>query len=194
LVTEIHAVKPRYLVLLGYPELTRDVLEELKERAATPEQQMSNYTFITPDADLTDDLIAFGSNIYVTSPTNPERSVGCGSDLGKALSKAIQVKKKGRDPTEESYAFDAVLILATAVQDCAKPSRTLDRRCVMEYLEKPTPFAGACEEYHIDMGERQNARYYVYSICGNKFRPRWSVVAEEKELQDDSNWCKLSSH
>jgi hypothetical protein len=190
LVTEIHAIKPELIIILGYSEFVRDLLEELKERAPAVEQKMSDYTFIMSDASLGDpDLTQFGSAIYVTSAINGE-AVRCGSGQAKILQDEVNANdKKKEEPTEESYAFDAVLILAAAVKQC---EATLDRQCVTQYLEtNHANLRGACQQYFIEKGERQNASYSVYSGCNGKLVPRWSVEKGGKSIHDDSKWnCK----
>ena len=178
LVTEIHAVKPDYVVLLGYPELARDVLEELKERSANA-QEMSNDVFIMSEACLTEDLLPFGASIYVTSPYNFAQTKTCSNQLS--------VPKGGG--TYESYAFDAVIILAEAVESCLQ-KETLGRACVRQYLESNNYLRGECEEYHIDRGERQDAPYHVYSACNGNLRARWSAKTHDSELRENVQWCK----
>src|SRR5262249_33305640 len=131
LVTDIHAVNPEYIVLLGYPELARDVLQELKERAPKEQKQLP-YKFIMPDAGLQNYLIKFSHDIYVTSSFNAGKAKSCDSPLANVLSNYLRTVKANVAPTDESYTFDAVLILAKAVKTCEK---RVDRRCIMGYLE-----------------------------------------------------------
>lgn len=185
LVTEIHAVDPDYIVLIGYPELARVLLEELKERAAGVNQKMSHYTFVMSEACLTNDLLGFGANIFVTSPINGEEVRQCLSTLPHALSDASEKKIP---LTSEAFAYDAVVILATAAMDC-KQRGTLDRQCVKTYLqEKGDGLQGGCERYDIGRGERRNAAYHVYAACGGKLQPRWVVVPDKQEPYGNDLW------
>jgi len=192
LVTEVHAIKPKLIILLGYAEFARDLLEELKERASAVGQKMSDYTFIMSDASLSaPDLTQFGSAVYVTTAINGE-AVRCSSAEAKTLKDEVTGNNKRKEePTEESYAFDAVLILAAAVKQC---ETTLDRRCVTRYLESNhANLHGACQQYFIEKGERQNASYSIYSGCNGKLMPRWAVEKGGKNIHDDGKWrCKAN--
>jgi ABC-type branched-subunit amino acid transport system substrate-binding protein len=88
------------------------------------------------------------------------------------------------EPTDETYTFDAVLILAAAVKSC---DQSLNRRCILQYLEKNhAELVGACQKYHLDKGERQNASYEIYSGCKNALLPRWSVA--KGGVYEDTKW------
>lgn len=189
LVTEIHAVKPDIIVLVGYPEFARDLLEEMKERAAQPgvQQPMSSYTFVISDTGKRNGLLDFGSAIYVTSPI---KSGECHPDQGDA-----------KIPAEQVYAYDAVSVLAKAVTSC---DRGVDRACVLGKLRKN--LAGACESYVMTGGEPTNAKYYVYGTCKKspelkkppelELKLRWTIelnTKKPKDLTDDAQWCKDSS-
>ena len=147
---------------------------------------MSDYTFVMSDGCLFPDLTQFGSAVYVTSAINDE-AVRCGSGQAKILKDEVTANNKKKEaPTGESYAFDAVLILAAAVKQC---ETTLDRRCITQYLEtNHANLRGACQQYFIEKGERQNASYSIYSGCGGKLIPRWSVEKGGKSIHDDSKW------
>ena len=172
LVTEIHALmnaQPhKWIVFIGYPELARVLLEELRERARVTGEQMSSYTFIMSEACLTNDLLGFGASIYVTSPFNPSRALQCIPELTKTLREINVV------PSAEAYSFDAIVVLSKAVAECKEKSH-LDRTCVKEYLQKNADdLIGRCE-VHIGAGERRDAPYYVYSTCRGKLQLRWEI-------------------
>ncbi|GEM_PF-6001265 len=189
LVTEIHAVRPQIVIVLGYQEFARDLLEELKERAAGTTQKMTDLKFVMSDACFTDDLTRFGSEVYVTSPIDPA-AVRCGSDAAKMLTAEVHaVDKDKEEPTDESYTFDAVLILASAVKGC---EQSLDRRCIIQFLEtNHDALSGACEKYFLDKGERKNASYRVYHSCpDHKMTQYWSVHKGNTEAQDDESCSK----
>lgn len=191
LVTEIHAVKPTLIIVLGYPEFARDLLEELKERTLGNKQLDSPYKFIFSDASLTDDLAKFDANVYVTSPIDVTHSARCLSQEAKILKDEVKMKnRKKEEPTDESYTFDAILILAAAAKHC---EQMLDRRCIIQYLEtNRDELPGACQRYHLDSGERKNASYSVYSNCNGRLLPRWAVV--KGGLHEDEGWkCKTSN-
>ncbi|HXM61433.1 MAG TPA: ABC transporter substrate-binding protein [Terriglobales bacterium] len=202
-ITEIHAEDPNFIVLVGYQELARALLEELKERADRdmPHKKIENYTLIMPDACLTNDLIDFGAQVYVTSPMNPQRAVACTSPRGEAYSEALKFQRAsekvvGIPETDEGFVYDSVLILAAAVDDCNQ-SGDLNRGCVLRYLNKHhTNLLGACESYHIEQGERQNAYYYVYAqhVQGKQreMRPRWFTRKEDHELYPSDSWDQQS--
>jgi ABC-type branched-subunit amino acid transport system substrate-binding protein len=178
--TEVFAVKPKLVILLGYPEFARNLLEELKERAP---KHMRDYQFILPDACFVPDLADFGSEIYVTSPFNPSESLGCKSDEAQKLRDAV-MENKQKKPTDEIFAFDAVLILAAVVKEC---EQSLNRQCIAETLERNhASLAGACQSYDIEAGERQNASYSVYAACGKELAPFW--VVQKGEVRCDANW------
>jgi hypothetical protein len=42
LVTEVHAIKPKIIIVLGYAEFARDLLEELKERLSVDRHRVSH--------------------------------------------------------------------------------------------------------------------------------------------------------
>jgi ABC-type branched-subunit amino acid transport system substrate-binding protein len=183
LVTEIHAAKPNYIVILGYPELARDVLEELTERMQPREKRLP-YKFILPDASLQNYLTKFSSDIYVTSSFNGGQAKGCNKKLIDALS---QKKPQRVVLTDESYTFDAVLILARAVNSC---DGQVNRSCVMRFIkEHHDDLVGACETYFVDRGERQNAAFNVNSVCGGTFKVRWLARKDGDELEDSPKWC-----
>lgn len=97
-------------------------------------------------------------------------------------------------PTNEGYAFDAVVLLATAVED-RKKHETLDRRCIKEFMEEHgNGLAGVCERYQIANGERRNAPYYVYSSCKRELKPHWAIIQDEQEPYENDNWfCREAS-
>jgi ABC-type branched-subunit amino acid transport system substrate-binding protein len=188
LVTEIHAVNPNYIVILGYPELARDVLEELKERA--PKDQMKlPYTFIMPEACLQNYLIRFSHDIYVTSSFNAGQPKNCDSQLAQKLFDHLsKVKPAEVVLTDESYTFDAVLILSEAVISCKE---RVDRACVMRYLEiNHGQLHGACETYLIDSGERRNTAFNVDAVCGDTFKVKWFARPGGKTIDENPHWCK----
>jgi ABC-type branched-subunit amino acid transport system substrate-binding protein len=204
-ITEIHAEDPNFIVLIGYQELARALLEELKERADrdTPHKKMKDYTLIMPDACLTNDLLAFGAQIYVTSPMNPHRAAECTSPRGEEYIKALKSERTkenviGNIPeTDEGFVYDSVLILAVAVDDCNR-TRNLNRSCILEYLNQHHgSLLGACESYHVEQGERQNAYYYVYAQHDDgkrrEMRPRWFARKEDHELSPSTTWDHRSN-
>jgi len=188
LVTEIHAAKPDYIVIIGYPELARDVLEELTERPQKGQKTLP-YKFILPDASLQNYLIKFSPKIFVTSSFNGGESRACDTSLENTLTEALRKKKpKGVALTDESYTFDAVLILAKAVKSCAAK---LDRNCIMRYIEtNHTHLEGACETYSVERGERQNAAFNVSAVCGSTFKVRWRAREGGRDLEENPKWCK----
>ena len=188
LVTEIHAAKPDYIIILGYPELARDVLEELTERMQKGQKALP-YKFILTDASLQNYLTKFSNDIYVTSSFNGGQAKRCEIPLAKSSHQELRAKKPdGAVLQDESYTFDAVLILAKAVNSCdAQVSRT----CVMEYIEKHhAKLEGACETYFVENGERQNAAFNVSSVCGGAFKVRWLARVSGNDLEENPNWCK----
>jgi ABC-type branched-subunit amino acid transport system substrate-binding protein len=191
LVTEIHAVQPKLIIFLGYPEFARDLLEELKERAPSGGKNGNPYKFILADASLTDDIAKFDADVYVTSPIDLTDSVRCGSEEARVLKNEVKMKNRQKEePTDETYTFDAVLILAEAVKQC---ENTLDRHCIIQNLEtNHNQLSGACQQYRIDRGERQNASYSVYSNCNGRLLPRWTVV--KGGIHEDESWnCPTSN-
>jgi ABC-type branched-subunit amino acid transport system substrate-binding protein len=179
LVTEIHALmrtEPRKLILfVGYPELARVILEELKERSLVMGEKMSSYTFVMSEACLTNDLLGFGASIYVTSPFNTFNVMQCLPGLKKHL-KEINVV-----PSAEAYSFDAIVILSKAIGDC-KERGHLDRGCVRQYVQRNgDDLQGLCETYRIGAGERRDAPYYVYASCRKALQPRWEIGIEHEE-------------
>ena len=179
LVTEIRALmntQPhKWIVFIGYPELARVLLEELRERARVTGDSMSSYTFIMSEACLTNDLLGFGASIYVTSPFNPARVLQCIPALKDTLRKINVI------PSAEGYSFDAVFILSKAVAECKENSH-LDRECVRQYLQKNGDnLVGHCERYHIGAGERRDAPYYVYSSCKGQLQLRWEIGTDHED-------------
>jgi ABC-type branched-subunit amino acid transport system substrate-binding protein len=204
-ITEIHAEDPNFIVLVGYQELARALLEELRERADrdTPHKKMDKYTLIMPDACLTNDLIDFGAEIYVTSPMNPQRAAACTSARGEAYTDALKLERTNEKvvdnipETDEGFVYDSVLILAAAVDDCNQAG-DLNRACLLRYLNKHhSNLLGACESYDIEQGERQNAYYYVYAqhidSKRKEMRPRWFTRKEDHELHLSASWDKQSN-
>jgi ABC-type branched-subunit amino acid transport system substrate-binding protein len=196
IVTEVHAVRPKLIILVGYAEFARNLLQEIKERQSTG-GKMLEYTFITSEACSSPDLAQFGSKIYVTSPVSLE-AVRCETPEAKLLRDAVKDKEKTKsEPTDESFTFDALLILADAVKDCEE---TLDRRCIARYIENNRlSLQGACEKYLIEKGERQNAKYTVYSnACkgrvGTVLDPLWSVEKGGGQVHGyDKGKCNTSN-
>lgn len=191
LVTEIHAVTPDYIIILGYPELARIVLEELVERKPSGQTRLP-YTFIMADACLQNNLTRFSRDIYVTSSFNGGQVSSCKSTLAQQLYDHLN-KAKPADVamTDEFYTFDAVLILLKAVKSCEDH---LDRLCVMNYLvTNEVELGGACETYQIYKGERQNAAFNVNSVCGDAFQVKWLARKGNKTLDDNPHWCAPSS-
>jgi hypothetical protein len=218
LVTELHAVDPDFVVLVGYQELARDILQEIAERATTSGKQISRYTFIMTEDCLHNELLKFflnTKNFYVTSPVIPQVSEAPAKSGGQGgqtrqepvTSSAVPNKcddrengiKKLREQqqvqhivdTDEGFAYDSVLILASAIKRC-KEDHSLNRPCVLSYLrENQQAFQGACETYHLDGGERANAFYYVYSInargSNRKFQAQWSARKEDVKLNPVAN-------
>jgi hypothetical protein len=189
-VTEIHALmnaqQHKWIVFVGYPELARVLLEELRERARVTGEKMSSYTLIMSEACLTNDLLGFGASIYVTSPYNPSRALQCVPGLQETLRKINVI------PSAEAYAFDAIFILSHAVAEC-KESGHLERECVRQYLQtNGDNLTGHCERYHIGAGERRDAPYYVYSSCKGKLQPRWEIGTDQES--PDERWpCTANS-
>ena len=186
LVTEIHAVNPNYIVILGYPELARDVLEELKERA--PEGQATlPYTFVMPEACLQKSLIKFSQKIYVTSSFNAGQAQSCDSPAAQKLFEHLKAVKAPAPLTDEPYTFDSVLFLSEAVNSCKE---RLDRTCVLRYLEKHHQLVGACETYYIDDGERASAAFNVDAVCGDTFKVKWFAERGGTKISENPNWCR----
>lgn len=183
LVTEIHAIHPELIIFLGYPEFARNLMQELKERPAdTP---ISKFTFLLSDACLTPELTQFGARVYVTSPITSDDALQCNTPEAKLLRENIQKEEPDKtEPTDETYTFDAVMILAAAVKSC---EQRLSRRCVLQYLEtNHSQLMGACAKYQLDGGERQNASYEVYSACKQSLMRRWSVA--KGGVYEDEQW------
>jgi hypothetical protein len=212
LITELHAVDPDFVVLIGYQELARDILQELTERSSTSKKLVSRYRFIMTEDCLHDEILKFFTNpknLYVTSPVAPTKqdsraksntTVPKVSDTG-TLERDVQRRRcdgmkekieKMRteqgvlhvENTDEGYAYDSVLILTSAVKKCQE-MHSLNRGCVLDYLkENQQKLQGACETYHLDDGERQNAFYYVYSINAStrRFTPKWEARQEDSQL------------
>ena len=176
LVTEIHSVKAGVIAFIGYPELALELLEELKERESDG-QKLGDYTFILSDACFTNEVLNFDPAIklYVTYFVKPIEDLRCSANFPSLRS-------------EEAYAFDAVMILASGAREC-KDKHRLERSCIREYLEGQRVLEGPCERYDIHEGERQNADYQVYSKCSGQFRRRWSARVEDNKLHDYENWC-----
>jgi ABC-type branched-subunit amino acid transport system substrate-binding protein len=196
IVTEVHAVKPSLIILVGYSEFARNLLEELKERQSTG-GKMSDYTFIASEACFNPDLAQFGSKIYVTSSIDLA-AVRCDTPEAQVLREAVKDKERTKpEPTEESFTFDALLILSGAVKDC---ELTLNRECITRYIENNhLVLQGACQKYFIEKGERQNAKYMVYSnACngraGSPLQPVWSVEKGGEQVHGDDKWkCSQSN-
>jgi hypothetical protein len=205
LVTELHAVDPDFVVLVGYQELTRDVLQEITERQASSKIPISRYTFILTEDSLHNELLKFFPSpknaslqrIYVTSPVGPARPIsrsldGKCPDECRCRDQYIHDVRKEQGAlnvadTDEGFAYDSVLILAKAAKAC-REKHALSRGCVLDYLRQyEHALQGACETYHLDKGERENAFYYVYSINPGEpkreFNPQWSARKEDSTLR-----------
>ena len=182
LITEIHAVmrseNEKHIVFVGYPEMARVMLEELQERSPGTKDQMSRYTFIMSEACLSNELLDFGAQIYVTSPFNPSKVLKC---LGGLKDEA---RKKKIVASAEAYAYDAVIILSKAAGAC-RAKNQLGRECVLQYLqENADNLPGECEQYWIGNGERKAAPYYVYAGCGGELTQTWKI-GPEHEIYDE---------
>jgi ABC-type branched-subunit amino acid transport system substrate-binding protein len=200
LVTELHAVDPDFVVLIGYQELTRDVLQEITERAGSSGKPIGRYTFIMTEDSLHNELLkffpppqnVFPQHIYVTSPVGPRRQAPARPDECSSRDTKIGDVRKDQKvlniaDTDEGFAYDSVLILAGAAKNCNE-RHALSRACVLEYLrQNQHALQGACETYHLDEGERENAFYYVYSINAHdskrEFNPQWSARKEDSTLR-----------
>ena len=178
MVTEIHAVmrneQAKRIVFVGYAELARVLLEELKERSESVKDDMSKYSFIMSEACLSNELLDFGATLYVTSPFNPSRVLKCLPKLQD------MVREKNIVPSAEAYTYDAVVILAKAANEC-KAKNQLGRECVLDYLQQNGDnLPGQCEKYWIGNGERKAAPYYVYASCRGELRPTWEIGTEHE--------------
>jgi ABC-type branched-subunit amino acid transport system substrate-binding protein len=211
-VTQIHAVKPEVLVLMAYPDLVAELLQELRERAeAMPggskdsPQQMKDYKIIVSDASFPNiqELAGFGAPIYLTSMTSPRTcDVHDYKDLVKANDERRRTEKPSGEPTSpdqisvsEGYTFDALYVLSRAIEQCG---RDVDRGCVMQILKYAQPLQGICQDYTLINGERRNAEYYVYSACKDKMGriqagAQWSVTPDKKALDEHADWCPKSN-
>lgn len=189
LVTEIHAVMrnetAKHIVFVGYPDLARVMLEELKERSQPGKNDMSSYTFIMSEACLSNELLDFGATIYVTSPFNRLQVVACLPDLKQVM------EEKNIVPSAEAYSYDAVVILAKAASAC-KAKNQLGRECVLGYLqENGENLPGKCENYWIGRGERKAAPYYVYAKCNGKLDAAWEIGTDHDVYEE---WqCKKNA-
>lgn len=178
MVTEIHAVMrsetSKQIVFVGYPELARMLLEELTERSNPVSDNMKSYTFIMSEACLSNELLQFGATLYVTSPFNRSRVEQCLPQL-----KQIE-HDKNVVLSAEGYAYDAIVILAKAANQC-KTKNQLGRECVLDYLQlNGDNLPGKCESYWIGNGERKAAPYYVYANCGGELKQTGEVGTEHE--------------
>jgi ABC-type branched-subunit amino acid transport system substrate-binding protein len=204
LITEIHAADPDYIVLVGYSELARDILQGLAERGSTGRKR---YKFIMTDGAFTDDLQKLqpkpDAEIYFTSPAHPHKQDDCNSSI--LLKKAKQGAetddkldspkpdgKRNNPPvpeTAEAFAFDSVLILARAVENCRGH---ISRSCVLKFLQRQQILIGRCESYDLHQGERQYANYYVYSESEKErpLQPKWCAQSEDARLKPYPESCR----
>lgn len=205
LVTEIHAVHPDYIVLVGYAELARDVLQGLAERHFA--SQSRPYTFIMTDgafsllqrlrplANPTEKVTAPSAKVYLTASTRPHQPHDC--DSSEEIQKTKIVDPSATQPktndapaqeqkvpeSGEAFAFDSVVILGQAVESCKDH---LDRLCVLHFLQRQQILRGRCETYDLHEGERQHAYYYVYAAVYEADRQE-PVGAGNQQLIP--KWC-----
>jgi len=188
LVTEIRAAHPDYIVLVGYDELARDVLQGLAER------DPKGYKFIITDGAFSDTLREINphAEIYFTSPAHPHKKVECDSVEGLSVTSPSDREKEAQKvpETTDAFAYDSVAILANAVNSC---SGRLDRACLLDFFARNQNLTATCETYDFHDGERQHAAYYVYSEKlrkkGVTFEPEWCAKSEDQELSLYSAAC-----
>ena len=204
LVTEIRAADPDDIVVVGYSELARDVLKGLAERdsRAGSKKPTRHYRFIMTDGAFVDTLQALNpdAEIYFTSPAHPHiKNTDCDASEhqeseGSKLSPTKEPpKKKTNDAipeTAEGLAYDSVIILARAVDQC---TGQLDRACVLDFLRSQQNLTGECESYDFHDGERQHAAYYVYAErdrrAGTAFKPKWCARSNDTKLRSYESAC-----
>lgn len=102
------------------------------------------------------DLQTEGMEVYVTFPLPPIEEAECDSSWTGALEAA-----RVSGSSYELYGFDAMLMLAGAIEVCAA-SATINRRCVSDHLESLQNFVGACFSYSFVEGENVSSYYSVY--------------------------------
>jgi ABC-type branched-subunit amino acid transport system substrate-binding protein len=179
LVTEIRAAKPDLIVLVGYSELARDILEGLAERG-----QGQKYIFVMTDGAFSDTLRSLNPNakLYFTSPASPHNSQECDAIEGKLSAAERKSKRQSVPETTEALAYDSVVLLAHAVASCV----TIDRACILTSISRRGDLTGTCESYDFHEGERQHAAYYVYSEADRKpniqFKPKWCARSDYQQL------------
>lgn len=160
IVTEIHAVKSKHIIVIAYPQIARALLQEIKERGKDAPEKIEQYTFIFSDACMTaaHDLLGFGAQVFITSPSQ---------SLGDEMSEATQilmkhVTNKKATLTEECYTFDALLLIVEALksQSCKEG---INRGCIAEFLENEKSVSAGCREYHFFEGESAITSYRVFT-------------------------------
>jgi len=186
IVTEIHAVKARFIIVIAYPQVARALLEEIKERAPQVHEKISNYTFILSDSCMTaaHDLLGFGARIFITSPS---QIIGDQNAITDVLVRHIA--EKNVSLTEECYTFDAILMIIDAVKS-ESCKEEISRSCIAESLQKANHLGSGCGQYHFVDGESENASYHVFTGCKDKLSDIGTVEKNHAKPPDIDISCK----
>ncbi len=164
IVTDIHAVKSKHIIVIAYPQIARALIQEIKERAYLVHEKISNYTFIFPDACMTaaQDLADFGARVFITSPLQSIEKSTTTTDV------LIQhIKRDKANLTQECYTFDAILMVFEAIKSEACRDR-IGRDCIAKALQDRRPTRAGCGIYRFSDGESDVASYHIFAGCKGK--------------------------
>lgn len=164
IVTAIHAFRPRYVIVISYPQVARVLLQEIQERSKLISKDAGKYTFIFSDSSMTavSDLSSFGWPIFVTSSSRTLEDEESKSNSRAQLLKN-HTKRQNVTPTDECYTFDAILLLKETLDLCKKEE--INRACIAKQLSIQTHLPAGCSEYRFVDGESAGAVYHVFTMC-----------------------------
>lgn len=154
---DAHDLKADVVVFIGYGVTADRLMGTMRRRYANVDLA-KRPVVVLADGARNKVLDPSGFQVYLTFPLRDLSEYACDAKDGPILAKSVSTPE---DQSYQMFGYDAVLILADAVDHCVEEG--ISRRCVLDYVRNLGLFHGACVAYNFSAGENTIWPYYVYA-------------------------------
>lgn len=165
------------IIFVGYSSSVRRFLDNLRTVFADVPQAQRPPLLLT-DGCFSGLLDPSGFDVFLTFPYRPEPNSKM--VLGSEAATLATIVDDTRVRSYQAAGYDAVLVLASALDKCADKG-VVSRQCVKDILSSKFDFVGGGETYAFDHGERVHPSYYLLALPpreGYPYEIRWEYLAD----------------
>jgi ABC-type branched-subunit amino acid transport system substrate-binding protein len=157
------AENPDLIVFCGYGTNAIQMFDRLRSVYGTG---VARPRILLTDGTVIPDLNPEGFETFVTFPAPPLEHIrlrGKKTSSFDTRTLIASIEECGRDPSYQGYSYDAILMIADAVENITSAGLALSRHAVRWSLMQVDTFVGSMGSYTLSQGENRNAPYYVYA-------------------------------